>query len=192
MSAAQGTLVRQRDPFPARWSARLAWAGLAVYTLYALGQMNFFPERVLSGWPQAMKLLGRMFPPNTQADKLDLITQGLLESVQIAVIATFVGVILSLPLALMAARNLAPRGVAVVARGFIAVCRSFHPVIVSILFVKAVGFGALAGVLALLGFISGSIAISTVIAFAPMWITFGLCLTTIVLSRHARADGTVP
>jgi len=29
------------------------------------------------------------------------------------------------------------------------VCRSFHPVIVAILFVKAVGFGALAGILAL-------------------------------------------
>lgn len=31
----------------------------------------------------------------------------------------------------------------------IAICRSFHPVIVAILFVKAVGFGALAGIMAL-------------------------------------------
>jgi phosphonate transport system permease protein len=57
----------------------------------------------------------------------------------------------------MAARNLSPGWLAAGARVFIAVCRSFHPVIVSILFVKAVGFGALAGVLALivssLGFI---------------------------------------
>ena len=50
----------------------------------------------------------------------------------------------------------------------------------------------LAGLLALLGFISGSVAISTSIAFAPMWITFGLCLTTIVLARHAGPDGRVP
>ena len=35
------------------------------------------------------------------------------------------------------------------ARVLIALCRSFHPVIVAILFVKAVGFGALAGILAL-------------------------------------------
>ena len=36
------------------------------------------------------------------------------------------------------------------ARGLIALCRSFHPVIVAILFVKAVGFGALAGIMALI------------------------------------------
>ena len=36
------------------------------------------------------------------------------------------------------------------ARAFIALCRSFHPVIVAILFVKAVGFGAIAGILALI------------------------------------------
>jgi phosphonate transport system permease protein len=59
-------------------------------------------------------------------------------------------VILSLPLSVMAARNLSPAWLAASARVFIAVCRSFHPVIVSILFVKAVGFGALAGVLALI------------------------------------------
>jgi ABC-type phosphate/phosphonate transport system permease subunit len=48
------------------------------------------------------------------------------------------------------------------ARGSIALFRSFHPVIVAILFVKAVGFGALAGMLALivasLGFIAKLVA----------------------------------
>lgn len=50
----------------------------------------------------------------------------------------------------------------------------------------------LAGSLALLGFITGSLGPSTAIHFAPMWITFGLCLTTIVLSRRAGADGSIP
>ncbi len=49
----------------------------------------------------------------------------------------------------------------------------------------------LAGLLALLGFITGSVACSTVIAFAPMWITFGLCLATIVLARRAGPDGRI-
>ncbi|KAG0773432.1 hypothetical protein G6F21_014348 [Rhizopus arrhizus] len=35
------------------------------------------------------------------------------------------------------------------ARSLVALCRALHPVIVAILFVKAVGFGALAGILAL-------------------------------------------
>lgn len=50
----------------------------------------------------------------------------------------------------------------------------------------------LAGSLALLGFIVGSLGPSTAIHFAPMWITFGLCLTTIVLARRAGPGGMVP
>lgn len=50
----------------------------------------------------------------------------------------------------------------------------------------------LAGGLALLGFIAGSLGPSTAIHFAPMWITFGLCLTTIVLARRAGPDGRIP
>ena len=50
----------------------------------------------------------------------------------------------------------------------------------------------LAGSLALLGFITGSLGPSTAIHFAPMWIAFGLCLTTIVLSRRTGDDGRIP
>lgn len=50
----------------------------------------------------------------------------------------------------------------------------------------------LAGALALLGFLVGSLGPSTAIHFAPMWITFGLCLTTIVLARRAGPDGRIP
>ena len=148
--------------FAPHWPSRLAWATLGLYVLYALSTLNVSWERVLAGGPQAVKVVSRMFPPNMAPDKLELITSGLLESIQIAVIATVVGVLLSLPLALMAARNLAPTAVSGAARVVIAVCRSFHPVIVSILFVKAVGFGALAGVLALIvssmGFVSKLLA----------------------------------
>lgn len=50
----------------------------------------------------------------------------------------------------------------------------------------------LAGALALLGFLIGSLGPSTAIHFAPMWITFGLCLTTIVLARRTGPDGRMP
>lgn len=144
--------------FPASWPSRIAWIGLALYTVYALSILDLSWERFLKGLDNGARFLGRMFPPNMAPDKLSLIADGMLESIQIAVLATFVGTLLSLPLGLAAARNLAPSWLAWSARGFIAICRSFHPVIVSILFVKAVGFGALAGVLALIvssvGFVS--------------------------------------
>jgi phosphonate transport system permease protein len=54
-----------------------------------------------------------------------------------------------LPIGLCAARNLMPAWVSWPMRLLIVGARSFHPVIVAIVFVKAVGFGALAGILAL-------------------------------------------
>ena len=77
-----------------------------------------------------------MFPPDFAADKMSLLYIGMIESLQIAIIATVVGVLLSLPLGLAAARNLAPRPLAWTARALIALFRSLHPVIVAILFVK--------------------------------------------------------
>lgn len=148
--------------FAPHWPSRVAWAGLGLYTLYALSTLNVSWTRVLAGGPQALKMLSRMWPPNMAPDKLDLIASGLLESLQIALISTFAGVLLSLPLALMAARNLSPTTLSSAARIVIALCRSFHPIIVAILFVKAVGFGALSGVLALvvssMGFVSKLLA----------------------------------
>jgi phosphonate transport system permease protein len=97
-----------------------------------------------------------MWPPNFE--RWELLVEGMLESIQIAVLASALGILLSLPLGLMAARNLSPSGLAAPTRAFIALCRSLHYVIVAILFVKAVGFGALAGVAALtvasMGFIA--------------------------------------
>lgn len=89
-----------------------------------------------------------MLPP--YMGKWDLLWRGLSESLEIAIIATVIGVAAAMPVGLLAARNLMPNWVTWPARGLIALCRSFHPVIVAILFVKAVGFGALAGIMALI------------------------------------------
>jgi phosphonate transport system permease protein len=144
--------------FTPNWAARAGWVLLALYVLYAAGQLEISLDRVIRGLENAQRFLGRMFPPNAEADKLELIRAGIVESLQIAVLSTAAGIALSLPLGLAAARNLAPPWLSGAMRIVIAMCRSFHPVIVAILFVKAVGFGALAGVLALIvstmGFVS--------------------------------------
>ena len=143
---------------PASWPRRLAMIGLAFYTVYAVSTLEITTDRFVRGLDHGAKFLARMWPPNLQASKLELLQQGMIESLQIAVLATVVGVVLSIPLGLLAARNLIPAYVSWVARAVIALCRSFHPIIVAILFVKAVGFGALAGILALvvasMGFVS--------------------------------------
>jgi phosphonate transport system permease protein len=137
----------RRVAFPPNWWARLGWALLAAYVVYAAHRLGFVPERFATGLVHGQRFLARMFPPNF--GRWELIQSGILESIQIAVIATAVGILIALPVGFLAARNLLPPYVSWPARAFIALCRSFHPIIVSILFVKAIGFGALAGVLAL-------------------------------------------
>ncbi len=68
------------------------------------------------------------------------------------------GVGLSLPIAVMAAKNVAPLPVYLLGRALIVISRSFHPVIVAILFVAAVGFGPLAGILTLTLYSIGFVA----------------------------------
>lgn len=130
------------------WIATLSWGVLAAYLLYVFSLFDLNFERFVVGLGNGADFINRMFPPNFT--RYNLLIEGLLESLQIGVIATTAGVLLSLPLGFLAARNLMPTWVTWIARGIIVLCRSFHPVIVAILFVKAVGFGALAGVLALI------------------------------------------
>ena len=150
--------IEDRTAFPANWAKRAAWLAFALYTVYALSTLDVTAERFIRGLDQGAKFLARMWPPNIQASKLELLRQGMLESLQIAFLSTFVGVLLSVPLGLLSARNLMPAWASWIGRTIIALCRSFHSLIVVILFVKAVGFGALAGVLALvlgsMGFVS--------------------------------------
>ncbi len=137
----------RRAAFPANWPLRLALLGLALYALWATAQLGITGERLATGMGEAGRFLARMWPPNFA--RWELLLEGMLESIQIALLSTALGIVLSLPLGLMAARNLSPWWLRGPVRGVIAVCRSLHYVIVAILFVKALGFGALAGVAAL-------------------------------------------
>ncbi len=151
-----------RRAFPPNWPVRIGLIVLALYFVYASTILDITWRRFFEGFEHGGRFLSRMFPPNFAHDKLVLLYHGMIESMQIAVLATVFGIALSIPLGFAAARNLSPATLAWASRGVVALLRSFHPVIVAILFVKAVGFGALAGILALIvasmGFISKLIA----------------------------------
>jgi phosphonate transport system permease protein len=132
---------------PPRWGVRVGWLALAAYVAYALARLEFSWPRFVAGLDNGARFIGRMLPPRiAQPDSL---MDGLVESLQIAVLASCIGIALALPVGLLAARNLMPAWVSWPARAVIALARSFHPVIVAIVFVKAVGFGAIAGIGAL-------------------------------------------
>jgi len=135
------------EPYARSVWPRVAGIALAVYVVYACTRMEISWERVVVGVDNAHRFFGRLFPPNFA--RWELLVKGLRESLEIAVLASALGIVLALPIGLAAARNLMPAWVSWPARAVIVMARSFHPVIVAILFVKAVGFGALAGILAL-------------------------------------------
>lgn len=129
-----------------KWAVYLVVAAFLLWSLYS---MRISPARLAQGWEAAGRLVAGMLPPELTPFKRSLLVEGMVESVAMAVVATVIGVAISLPVAFMAAENIAPRPVYVLGRGLITVSRAFHELIVAIIVVKAVGFGALAGVIAL-------------------------------------------
>ncbi len=137
----------QRIAFEPNWWGRAGWLALAVYVVYACSLLDFTWARFAIGLDNGARFIGRMFPPSFS--RWEILVKGLAESLEIAVLASVLGIIVSLPIGLLASRNLMPMWMTWPMRMLIALCRSFHPVIVAIVFVKALGFGALSGIAAL-------------------------------------------
>ncbi len=128
----------------ARYGLLLA---VAVYLVWSLNALDIDWQRVEQGMSRAANMFARMVPPNFS--RWELLGRGVLESVQMAFAASFIGMILAIPLGICAATNLVPKPVYFAARGVLAISRTFHEVIIAIFFVKIFGFGPLAGVLTL-------------------------------------------
>ncbi|SDJ19607.1 phosphonate transport system permease protein [Halovenus aranensis] len=129
-----------------KWAVYLAIVGFLLWSAWSM-RISF--DRMVEGWDAAAGLVTSMVPPEVTPFKRDLLVEGMVESMAMAVVATIVGVFISIPVAFMAAENIAPRPVYWLGRGLITVSRAFHELIVAIVAVKAVGIGALAGVIAL-------------------------------------------
>ena len=87
-----------------------------------------------------------------------------LETLLMATLATLLGMFMAIPVAWLGANNISPLGRATYALGrvLMTLSRSVHEVVWALVFVAAVGLGALAGVLAMavrsIGFISKTVA----------------------------------
>jgi len=128
-----------------RWGILLV---LAAYLIYASAAVDLNVARMLRGLPRARDFLLQMFPPDFS--RWDLLYTGVLESLQMAVFSTAIGSVLSIPIAIGAATNVAPRPIYLLCRGWISISRTFPEVIIAIFFVKAFGFGPFSGVLTLI------------------------------------------
>lgn len=146
-TASYDAILRQNR---ALFGRDLMRAGLvAIPVLVALYMTGLFDtERLAAGVPAIAQLFREMMPPDfSQAARW---VRPLLDTLALSVAGTFVAVVLALPLALLAAPNTTPHpAVYQAARLVLNFLRSVPELISGIIFVAAVGFGSLPGVLAL-------------------------------------------
>lgn len=115
----------------------------------ALWITDFFDaERFIEGGPALGQLMREMVPPDFT--RWQSWVRPLVDTLAMSIAGTALAVVLSLPLALLAAPNVSPNALVYqLARTLLALLRSVPEIILGIIFVAAVGFGALPGVLAL-------------------------------------------
>ena len=108
----------------------------------------FDAQRLAEGAPAIAQRADEMVPPDFS--RWERWVRPVLDTLAMSIAGTAFAVLFSLPLALLAARNTTPnRAVYQGARLFLSTLRAVPEIIMSVLFVAAVGFGALPGVLAL-------------------------------------------
>jgi phosphonate transport system permease protein len=134
-----------------RRSNRFTFLTLAVIAV--IGAASFHSQlldgrRMAEGVPSMLHLLGEMLPPNFSEAKNWL--WPLVDTLAMSIAGTALAIAFSIPLSFLAAKNVSPHPLVYqLARGVLNGLRSVPELIMGIVFVAAVGFGALPGVLAL-------------------------------------------
>lgn len=130
-----------------RLFARIAMVGAVVLAAFYFVGL-FDAQRLAEGVPAIIQITSEMVPPDFTRWQAWL--RPLLDTLAMSIAGTAIAVSLSLPIAVFAAANTTPGPLAYrIARLTLNVLRAIPELIMGILLVAAVGFGALPGVLAL-------------------------------------------
>jgi len=131
-----------------RWCGIQAGLVLLVILLCAWLTDLLDVQRMSEGIPAIGTLLTEMFPPDFT--EVESWVRPMVDTIAMSIAGTALSIVLSLPLGVLAARNTSPNPTTYrIARGILNIFRSVPELIMGIVFVAAVGFGALPGVLAL-------------------------------------------
>lgn len=107
--------------------------------------------QLVDGLPRMASLIGRMVPPNTDWPFMQRVVWRIVETFQIALVGTAFGVLLSLPFAWFSARGISPFGAfAYLFKALISLFRTVPDLVWALIFVSAVGLGAVAGTMTIM------------------------------------------
>ena len=131
--------------------------GIAIAALVAASSYNLdiHPSEFFRGIPNLIIVLQEM--SEVDFDLLETAFYAMFETIQMAFIGTIVGVALSLPLSVLASRNLNGKYVYAPIRALLAAIRTLPSILWAIFFVIMVGLGPFAGILAIIMYTIGFI-----------------------------------
>ncbi|MGX1496451.1 phosphonate transport system permease protein [Labrenzia sp. MBR-25] len=130
----------------------VAYVALLAFVVWSFQGAGWSFSALVSGGPALADFLSRSWPPSLE--RLPQLSKALLETFQMALAGTLIGIVLSLPLAVLAAKGLTrpsllTRSVYTSSRLLIALFRTVPDLVWALVFVIAVGLGPFAGTLAI-------------------------------------------
>ncbi len=130
------------------WVSRLLLI-LGVILVYAWAWQGLKVDFQLlqNSWPHITDFLYRLWPPNFTV--VNVAIAALIETIQMSIWGTTIGALISLPIAVASARNIAPKSLQLLANLLQNAVRSVPSIVLGLFFVAATGLGAPAGTLAL-------------------------------------------
>lgn len=135
------------------WWKRSPWLSrfgifVCVLLVYVWAFQGLKIQQVMfkDGWHYLKVFLLDFWPPNWEV--LDVAIKALFETIQMSIWGTTIGAVLSLPIAIFSARNLAPRWLQFIANFLQNAVRAVPSIVLGLIFVAVIGLGAPAGTLA--------------------------------------------
>ena len=139
-----------RPVAPTRSGRRAVAAAILVVVVgWSVSGLGVSLDRLLGAPGDAWDIFRRMVPPAFAEASERGVVGKVLESVHIAWIGTLIGATLSLPLAFLAAENVAPAAVRIPVRQLFNVIRAVPELILAVILIPITGLGPWAGALAI-------------------------------------------
>lgn len=124
-------------------------AGALAFVIWSFQSSGMSFAQFERGLPALGRMLGNMFPPDIS--DLYRILLSLITTFQMAIAGVVLGLIFSLPIAILAAEGLSPHPIVKhAARGLIALFRTVPDLVWALIFVITVGLGSPAGILTIM------------------------------------------
>ncbi len=153
-SAHKANLSVIGDQMPVRferpsWLSNILCALFLLFLLWSMSSAGLSLSDLLEGLPNMATIAGEMVPPAT--DRAGPMANAILVTFQMALVGTVIGILISIPVAMLMARNTSPHPIVRhVARSVVSFFRTVPDLAWALFFVASVGLGAFAGTLTII------------------------------------------